>query len=451
MGLIELCLLSLVSPQEPEPVPVPTPPAAESSPGEVAPAASEQDPQPEQEPVEPREQLRAAEQQGAHADPAELAMLACQEDADIAARAAWLLTRGETSAHRAALADVLRRSEHPEARALAMQNLLDGNHSDSAKAARHGLRDGDRRVRTMAAQLLGRLRDNGSVESLVAMIDEASNTEDDTGSGRATDVQAAVLALTDLGAKQHLLRMATSIHDGQIDGVGSSLAYSFQTLSPQLEAAAETTLLVAVLAHRETVLRRYAITRLAELDSTTAIHALEGRLAVEGDELRPLVENALAQLRHDTGTQPTDEVERAKANAKILWDKTTTWWSGLEPLHQGVVAGGPILFLLLIIVVRRLGRRRADQDAALAAAELVQPSDDYYDDQDEDYYEDDQYDESEEGADDDQDFDPQASAEGEEVYDDDEDGAQYDTSGWEEDGEDETLLAEGGLDDERFR
>jgi len=479
MGLIELCLLSVLSPQQPaggaEATPAARAPAAERPAQATVPATpkpSEQEPQQPQSPPQPqgspkaeaqpveaqpqdpvvtnpKQRLRAAEEAGEQADAAELAALAKCDDAAVAARAAWLLANSDNPDHPRALPDVAENSPHAEARLQAMKQLLKTARPAFAALAVDRLADEDRRVRTLAVQVLAKLRNPVAIDPLVSLIDDHAA---DAPEGTATDLQAAVLALTDFGAAEHLLRIATSIHDGDAQGTGEALTFAYQTLSPGLATADELTLLVAALDHREPMLRRYAITRLAELDDPTSIGALEGRLAAEGNELRPLIENALAQLRRDKGDQVHDEVARAKANATVLWKRTVRWWNGLEPLHQGLVAGAPALLIVLLMMMRRRARRRANEQEGLAAAAMVAPSDEYYEDEEDAYYDDGEYDEAaaEEGYDEeyeDGDYGEEAAE-----YDDDQyEEGDYDTSGWQEDEEDETLLAEGGLDDERFR
>ena len=268
------------------------------------------------------------------------------------------------------------------------------------------------------------------------------------GDEPATDIQAALLALTDIGAEEQLLRMATAIHDGSPKATGPALAYAFERLSPTLSPADEATVLVAALGHAEPIVRRYAITRLTELGNADALAALEGRLAAEGDELRPLVEVAIAQLR-DAGTPaPQNEVERAKANAKVLWAKTTSWWSGLSLANQGMIGASPILLLVVFTLLRRAGRRRAQAADAQAAAAWVQPSDEYLDQQDEgfdeDNYEDDFDPEFDEGE-----YTEQGDLEGDSFEDDGQ--PKFDTSGWEDDSDKQAVPDGANPEDDLFR
>lgn len=368
MRLLELCLLPLLSPQQPAPTPVvpPPTPTAEST-GESpadAPASTDDD----------RQALAAQERAGDKADPAELARLANSQDAAIAARAAWQLGRGKGPAVMEALQTVATKSPHADARVQAMQALVKANDVGSTTAAIQALDDGDRRVRTLAAQALGRLRRPTAKEPLMGLLDR---TRERCEPGPATDVQAALLALHDLGATDLLLRAATAVHDGKAEGAGTALAYLCQSLSPQLERAQEVTFLLAVIGHREPLVRRYAIGRVAELDEPSAVAALEGRLAQEGDELRPLVEVALAQVRKDKVALPEDELARATQNLHALVAMGKAKWATMTQTEQGLTAGAPVVLLLLVWMLRRRSRRARAAAEAAATLAMVQPSDEF--------------------------------------------------------------------------
>ena len=470
MALIELCLLSLISAQEPNPngnaaaahTAVPESPAA------TAPAmtvqgqnpAPEADRSPMNPPAQipggqtsgkgeqaasdqdPRKALRAQEDAGDAADANALAKLAMNAHADVAARAAWLLGNSKNPTHQAQLPAIATNSPHPEARLQALQAIRISADVTSTKLAIEILDDDDRRVRTVAVQLLAKLRRPASIEPLLELLGTSSKLDNHDP---ATDVQAALLTLADLNASQYLLRMSSAINDGKAIGTGVALTYAFQTLSPKLDNKAETTVLVAVLDHNETMLRRYAITRLTELDSKSALTALEGRLDYESNELRPLIEVAIAQIRHDGKAPPTNNAERATANAKALWARTVTWWNGLEPTQQALAGSTPVALILLLWMVRRTVRRRARAQEALNAAALVQPSDEYLDEQAEECgeYEDDEYDEYDNGEYEDDEYDDEEEAEADEQ-------PEYDTAGWQDDRQ-ETVPANENPEDELFR
>jgi HEAT repeat protein len=175
MGLIELCLLSCLSPQEPEPSTEPpaetTAPASEGE-GEAEPVVSEAEPVvSEFEPLAPADyaaddaaRLRAAEAAGDEADGTVLLDLTQSSDATIAARAAWLLGNSKNQQHHLLLDQVVTKSQHADARLHALQALRNAGAVGSTTFAIRALTDDDRRVRTIAAQLLGKLRRPAAVE-----------------------------------------------------------------------------------------------------------------------------------------------------------------------------------------------------------------------------------------------------------------------------------------------
>jgi len=160
MGLFELCLISLLSPQEPNAAPThataaPATPVTVVAPSQdprgaklgatKQPEASTQDP--------PAARLRAAESAKDSADPAELLALAMGNDAAIAARATWLLGNSNNKEHKVRLPAILKSSPHAEARLLAMQTIRVLANVTDTPLAIHALDDTDRRVRTVAAAL----------------------------------------------------------------------------------------------------------------------------------------------------------------------------------------------------------------------------------------------------------------------------------------------------------
>ena len=367
MGLLELCLLSLMSPQAPTtPAPTAEAPAAVAAPtaAPAAPAAPGND----------RDALVALERAGDKAPSEELVRLAAVEDPAIAARAAWILARGKDATRVEPLQRVVASSPHATARAQALQGLLRHHDVSSTATAIAALDDADRTVRTLAAELLGKLRRPTAIEPLLAVLDRARSG---VQPGPATDLQAALLALHDIGASEHLLRAATAIQDGKAEDTGAALTFLLQGLAGKLDAARQQTLALALLDHRELLVRRFAIGRLAELGQPSAASALEGRLAKEGDELRPLVEVALAQVRKDDLQPPTDELERALLNARAIQHATVRWWQTLSPVAQGGVVAAPVLLITVLWLLAR--RRRAAAAAASAAATvaMVQPSEEY--------------------------------------------------------------------------
>lgn len=438
MGLIEICLLSVIAAQEPV-----TQQTAETTRAVAlqAPTATTLPPVAEN----PRKDLQLAEQAGAAADGELLQKLTKSPDADVAARAAWLLATSSNTAHRSHLPAVVSLSPHPEARLQALQAVRQHADVTSTALAIAALDDHDRRVRTIAAQILGDLRRPAAIEPLLKLLGKSSKLETNE---LATDVQAALLALADLGASQHLLRISTAIDDGTAVGVAEPLTYAFQTLSPQNEVKDETTVLVAVLNHKEQMLRRYAINRLAELNSTIALAALESRLVKENEQLRPLLEASIIEIQSNSLAPARTAFDKAAANGRVIWSQTAAWWNSLTPTQKTTLGAVPITMIWLLWLFRRAALRRSREDDALANVALVQPSEQYLDDQDadsyEDSYEDDQYGENEACGEfevDDNPFDDEA---------DEHPQTQYDTSGWEDQTED-NILSNSTSDHETFR
>ncbi|MFK7741379.1 MAG: hypothetical protein AB8H80_13770 [Planctomycetota bacterium] len=419
---------------------------------------------------DPETMLQEAEEAFAEADPAILVALTACDNAHVATRAAWLLGQTGNPEHTAALPIIAQRSLHADARVQALSAYRKHADQTAMPLAIKLLEDDDRRVRTLAAQLLGKHPRPASVEPLLGLIRSQREIPADAA-GAATDVEAALLTLTDLGAANQLVRMATEVDDGNVRSAGEALAYAFSILSPRLSEDREATTLLAVLDHKELLLRRYAITRLTQLGNPTALSAMEARLAKESDELRPLLEVAVTQLRHDSGAYADDEVGRASANAKVLWSRTQKRWEGMSLLQKVLVGATPVVLIVLILLIRGFSKRRSLSQDAIATAALVAPSDAYAEDGDE--YE---SDEDEEGYEDGDDYELEDDDEAETEYDDDEeyedseyeefDGDEdeeegdsdfqdddYDASAWDEDEEgDESVLADGGLEqDERFR
>ena len=404
MRLLELCLTSLLSPQAPGlPSPATEPPAA-TAPGVQEPAPTQ--PAPATDPATPAtpgttpSETTAttgnapAATQSPEAAPAQdsegeqRVRRTLGEDPVDAMAAVAELAKAKKGAANPFLQRVVAESRHADARTAAMQALFRSADVGVTSTAIQALEDADHRVRTLAAQTLGKLRRPTAVEPLLQLLDrtrkpaEPATTDTITsaaGTKIATDVQATLLALHDLGAADKLLRAATAVHDGQAHGAGEALAYCLQELSRQLPRAEEQTLLLAVLDHREPLVRRFAIGRLAELDATSAISALERRLAKETDSLRPLVEAALVQLRRDSMQQPTDELARARQNATLLWHKAKAWWLAATPTEQGLAAGTPVFLLVVFVLLQRRRARAAAAAEAAAMTALVAPSEEYAD------------------------------------------------------------------------
>ncbi len=360
MALLALCLVSVLTPQDPAPAvnaPMPS----------VTPAVTTQA-------SDGAATLAKLETAGSQADPMALARLTRDTDQAIASRASWLLARRQDRPALQAMQTVVVDSPHADARTHAMQGALRFGDAASTATAITALGDSDRRVRTFAAQLLGKLKRPAANDPLLGLIESSRTTCEP---GIATDLQAALLALHDLGAGDCLLRVATALHDSKAEGTGSALAFYCQGLALKLEPSQQVTFLLAVLGHREPLVRRFAIGRLAELRDATSVKALEGRLATETDELRPLVELALAQVRNDKPAPPVDEMARATQNLRAIASTLQAQWQALLPWQQGATVGGVVLMLLAIVLMRRRSRAARDAAAAAATMALVAPSDEY--------------------------------------------------------------------------
>jgi len=375
MALLATCLLSCLLPQEPAatttpPTPVPSIVSTLPSHGDVTQGNDDE-----------RARMQAAERAGAKADPVVLAELASSPNQKVAARAAFLLGRIDGEKATTALGEVVTASPHASARVQAMNALLRRGDATSVQAAIRALEDGDLAVRTLAAQLLGKLRRPAAVDPLLAMLERdrtapANEPKRSDDPPKATDLQAALVALQDLGAKEHLLRAATALHERPATGVGDALSYLFQNLSPKLDHKTEVTVLVAVLGHREPLLRRYAIGRLGVLADPTTASALEGRLANE-TELRPLVEVALSQVRHDPTAQTNEGVQKVLETAKGVAAQAKARWNALPEQGRWIVAGSPVSLLVLFFVVGRWRRSRRERQSADATMALVAPSEEH--------------------------------------------------------------------------
>ncbi len=388
MGLIELCLLSLVAPQAPGAAVDPAPAASQAPQGQGAASSnspSQGVPEPGgSEPGGPElgepARLAQLEQAADYADTAELSGLALSQDVEVAARAAWILAGSKNAAHLGALPAIVAASPHAEVRLQALRGLRRKGDASCAPTAIAALTDDDRRVRTLAAQVLGKLRRPAAVDPLLQLVRAQSQRAAD---GPATDVQAAIVTLTDLGAAGHLLRMAADVADGKLTDCGEALAYAFQTLSPKLDPDQEATALIAVLDHKEPLVRRYAITRLSIMGNSAAIPALEGRLGKEGNALRPLLEVALGQLRGGQLAQDAEAAPKtgAAATALALGQRAGELWGALPRVVQAVLCALPVALLGMIWALRRAANQRRLAEDAAAAAALATPSDGFDDDE----------------------------------------------------------------------
>lgn len=324
---------------------------------------------PEPAPPEQVAALQAAEADPESSSVVGLVTLAESEHPGVAARATWLLRQRESAPANAALAELATASAHAEVRVLAVHALLRAGDATFAGTAIDCLDDKDMRARTLAAQLLGRLRHAESAGPLLAMI--ASRAKIADNGAPSLDLQAALLALADLGSPQHLLPAATALDGCRAEDYGPALTFYFQSHSAKLDPADEATLLVAVLGHSALTLRRYAIGRLSELRDLTTVKALEGRLAVEGPELQPLITVALSQIRRQ---QPGNGEPSEAAAGEGIVARLEARWNALSANQRLLIGGLAGVCLLLVVAITFLiGRRRRARRVSDTAA-LVAPS-----------------------------------------------------------------------------
>jgi HEAT repeat protein len=319
--------------------------------------------------------LQAAEAAGKRADVATLTPLLRSRSAAVVARTAWLL--GSLN-KKDAVQPLLEALSVQERKAVRLQLVAAlGHFADlqTMPALIGALDDSDAAVRAQACKALATLHNQRVRDALVSLLERHGKD-----SGECLDVAAALLALADNGDPTYLMAASTAIN--KTDGrVPQALAFLFQAQSPKLPANEESTLLLAVLDHPVTLLRRYAIQRLGELRDPSTAKALEGRLASEGPELQPLIKLTLAAARgeRDSSSAGNDLIARAKANAEALFDKGMATWKGMDDrqkLTAGGIAAAGIVLIMVAFSLRARSRRRR-RIAEMAA--MVKPSDPEFD------------------------------------------------------------------------
>lgn len=312
-------------------------------------------------------------EQGKALDFAACDALTRSANAAVAARATWLLGRAvpPTTAAHSRLCELATAAVAPEVRVQAMAALLRAGQRDSLDAALAGLDDPDPRVRTCAAQLLGRIAEPRGAAGLLAFLAKPAPVADAASRGTpATDAVAALLALHDLGLPEHLLPAAAAVAGSGHQHLGHALAYLFQDLTPKLAPAEEAKTLAATLAHPEPLLRKFALTRLAALADPHTAPALERCLATEGPALRPLAEAALAAAQRRQPGGQTSAMSDAFLQLRSRWQQLPerSQWATLGLLGLFGVAG---IAAFVTLLGRRARRAAIDQDALAA---LTQPS-----------------------------------------------------------------------------
>lgn len=372
-----LCCLLLVLQSAPQdPTPEGPPPAAKiaapADPAKTDPAQADPAPS-EPAAADPTEvaTLKRLEQ-GKDLDVPACVALTRSNNPAVAARATWLLGRSHLDGVQAALRELATGAPAAETRAQAMAALLRAGHRGALDTALAGLDDSEVRVRTSAAQLLGRIADPRSATGLLAFLSRPRSpgaaTEPNTP---ASDAVAALLALHDLGRPEHLLPAASAVSTSGQPSLGQALVYLFQDLSPKLPPSDEAKVLVATLDHSEVLLRKYALSRLAVLADPTTTAALERCLAGVGPGLRPLAETALqAARRHAANTD--------LAAAAGPWQQIQARWQAL-PQRSQMLAGSLAGLCTLAGLATWFAWRRKRAAAAAAAtgdelSDLVQPS-----------------------------------------------------------------------------
>lgn len=338
----------------------PVPPAAPG--GETAPVAMSRE--------EASGVLRRVELAGkAEADLDALTDLLAHPDPAVAGRAAWLLGEWLVVDRAADLAECLGNSQSAEVRLQALAALDRLRDDSTTPAIVAATTDADVAVRALAVQAVVHRGADVGVAPLLALVERNGKTASTDG---APDVASALVGLADLRATESLLAAARSVRFTSNE-TGTALAFLFQSLSPRLASSDEATTLVAVLAHPEPLLRRYAIQRLGELRDPATAPALEARLATEAEELQPLVRVSLEQVRGEV-IAPADLAERAKHNALALARMLEREWNSMRDgtkISAGAAAGVFALGIAMIVVARRRTRRA---EAAREAAALVAPS-----------------------------------------------------------------------------
>lgn len=351
MGLLAAIAVFVLAPQDPSPTPVaPTPVAA----------------------------LQAQEGRGRTADPRALADLALGEDA-VAERAAWLLAQTDGPTTLPALHTVATASRSAAARTHAMAGLLTRRRADSNEFALQALRDGDRRVRTLAAQLVAITRPDGARAGLLALIERAIAANEP---GVATDVQAALVALHDLRSPDGAVALAQAIGGSSLQGCGEALAFACQEFVAQLPIEERNAAYRALATHREEAVRRVALGGLSACRDAQSVALLQQRAAAETGSLQSVAAGALAAATATKAPEQEAVAVQAKRNAKAIAAAAAGWWSRQSAARKSIAIVAPstllVIGLTLLLVVRNRRRVAAEQAAAAAEAiALVQPSDEY--------------------------------------------------------------------------
>jgi HEAT repeat protein len=315
--------------------------------------------------------LTALEEQG-EAGARELVDYLIHDDPLIVARAAWALGRMRHAPAVPALIDLVDGHAEVSVRRHAIGALRALRDPRSASASVRALADDDPMVRSLAAANLGALRHGAAKDALVATLSATTPPNDSTDD---RDAIAALLALGDLADAEQLLPAATAF-ERSANPAQEAVVWVFQQLSPQIDATRESTLLMAVLDHRSTLLRRYAIQRLGELAEPRTAAALEARLATEDDALRPLVEVSLAAVRGG-GAETADRgpIDELGATLAPLVARAEATWA--DPQARRAILIGLGAFVVLMIGFGWILRARRRRRQAENWAAMTRPSADF--------------------------------------------------------------------------
>ncbi|MFO1054980.1 MAG: HEAT repeat domain-containing protein [Planctomycetota bacterium] len=314
--------------------------------------------------------IAALEKRGAESAP-ELVKYLDAESPRVVARAAYALGKLRAGVAVPRLLEIAVSHSDAEVRQQSMRALLQFGDRRTVQTSMRLLGDPDPVVRTLAATNLGRLKATESADALIALAGRSS-----TDAGNDDAVAAALIALGELGDPGVLLRASGSYKEGGKKS-DEAITWLFQTLSPTLEGSEEAKTLMGVLDHGSTLLRRYAIQRLGELKDPNTVSALESRLAVENDQLRPLVEISLSAVR---GVMVGEEESGFAASIRngYLYVKGQVQAGWADPKTRGIaiatLSGLVVAIVGLVIATRRQRRRRKGENWAAKAREVAGPA-----------------------------------------------------------------------------
>lgn len=313
--------------------------------------------------------IAALEKRGPSAA-AEIVRYLDSESPHIVSRAVYALGKLRSSQAVPRIIELATKHESVDVRQQAIKALTNLGDRRSVQASMHLLADPDATVRKLAAANLGRLKAAEAKDELVALIARASRDP-----AADEDGAAALLALGEIGDATVLLRAAGST-GGSGKKTEEALVWMFQTLAPKVGADEEPKTLMAVLDHTSTLLRRFAIQRLGELKDPRAAAALESRLGVENDQLRPLVEVSLSAIRGGTAGENTGVAGLARRAMDSTQSAVSSIWNDprWRTLIVAVLAFLAVLAVGLTVAIKRQRRRRQGESWAAMARQSAGPA-----------------------------------------------------------------------------